>query len=202
MSIVRRILLCFVVMPILGVGGCASFHVLPLPTTAGSASAATLSVEPSHMPVRALASHRFDPTNGLDETETAMLAVANNPHLKLLRDDLGIAHAQAFAAGLLPDPQVTWSQDFVTGAGGSSATSPFALGISWNVGQLLTYSSRTQAADWNRKKVDLDLLWAAWQTVAQARVLFSKVMSGRVTVARLQAESAMLQPLGKRIERA
>ncbi len=52
------------------------------------------------MPLPELAAHRFDPSDGLDIDEVAMLAVANNPDLKLSRDDLGIARAQAYSAGL------------------------------------------------------------------------------------------------------
>ncbi len=180
----------------LGLCGCASYHALPLASQAGTANAGDIKVDPAQMPTQPLASHRFNPGNGLDVTETAMLAVANNPHLRLMRDDAGIAHAQSFAAGLLPDPQVTFAQDFVTGgSGGMGATSPFGLGVSYDVGSLLTYSSRTHAAQWNEKQVDLNLLWAEWQTVAQARVLFARVLSGRATVKRLQTETAALEPL-------
>lgn len=190
-------------LALLALAGCASYHALPLPQRVGSAAAGDVLVDPARMPTRHLASHRFDPTDGLDVTETAMLAVANNPNLKVMRDDAGIAHAQAFAAGLLPDPQVTWSQDFVTGgSGGPGATSPFGLGISYDVGKLLTYSTRTRAAQWTEKQVDLNLLWAEWQTVAQARLLFARVHSERAEVRRLRAESAVLQPLRDHLQAA
>ena len=44
-----------------------------------------------------------------------MLAVANNPDLRVARDDAGVARAQAFAAGLLPDPQISLSADHPAG---------------------------------------------------------------------------------------
>lgn len=185
------------------VSGCVGFHPLPLPTTAGAMHPGDVRVDPANMPVRDLARHHFDPRDGLDETETAMLAVANDPELSVLRSSRGIAHAQAFAAGLLPDPQIAWSQDFVTGgSGGPGATSPFGLGVSWDVGQLLTRSARTQAAQWNSREIDLNLLWAEWQVVAQARVLFTRIVSGRAAVARLQAEGSVLEPLRDRIDTA
>jgi outer membrane protein, heavy metal efflux system len=59
----------------------------------------------------ALATHRFDPSDGLDAIEVQTLAVVNNPELRLDRADLKIARAQAFAAGLIPDPQVALSSD-------------------------------------------------------------------------------------------
>ena len=53
-----------------------------------------------------LAAYRFDGRDGLETMETAMLAVVNNPDLKTARPSASIAHGQAFAARLLPDPQV------------------------------------------------------------------------------------------------
>ncbi|HEU0197389.1 MAG TPA: TolC family protein [Nevskiaceae bacterium] len=155
------------------------------------------------MPTTALARHRFDPANELDETATAMLAVANNPHLKVLRDQLGITRAEAFNAGLLPDPQLAWSQDFVTGgSGGPDATSPFGLGVAYDFGALLTHSTRVAAAHWQEKQADLDLLWAEWQTVAKSRILFTRVLETRQQVARLKAETRVLAPLARRIRHA
>lgn len=197
-------LLAVVLVPVLAVllAACASFHPLPLATHAVAVAADKVRPSAASMPVSTLANHVFDARDGLDEAETALLAVANNPQLKVLRDDLGIAHAQAFAAGLLPDPQVSWSQDFVTGGSGAHPTSPFGLGISWNVGALLTRSTRKAAAHWNEKQFDLKLLWAEWQTVARARVLFEQVVSQRALVARLQTETAALHPLQGSIDKA
>ena len=38
-----------------------------------------------------------------------MIAVVNNPDLKAMRGQLGVAEAQAFAAGLLPNPQFSFA---------------------------------------------------------------------------------------------
>jgi outer membrane protein TolC len=162
-----------------------------------------LTIDPARMPTRDLAAYPFDAHDGLDEMETAMVAVVNSPDLTVLRDDLGIAHAESFAAGLLPDPQLTASQDFVTGnSGGPGATNPYGLGISYDVGKLLTYSSRTHAADWTEKQVDLNLLWAEWQTVAQSRLMFTRVLHDRAVVKRLLTESTTLDALRSSIEEA
>ncbi|MFC5580782.1 TolC family protein [Rhodanobacter terrae] len=146
------------------------------------------------MPTLALPDHRFDPSDGLDVTEVAMLAVLNSPALKLKRDELGIARAQAFAAGLLPDPQLSFGEDFPghTGAGTSIA---YNLGISEDITALLTRSSRRAAARSQADQVNLDLLWAEWQSVAQARLLFDQVLTLRAQQARLTAEQAALAPL-------
>jgi len=102
-------------------------------------------------------------------TTVAMLAVAGNPDLKLARADAGIARAQAFAAGLLPDPQFSLTHDRPGKAGFSNA---FNAGLSLDFGSLITLSARRDAAGSDERKVDLALLWQEWQVVAQARKLF------------------------------
>ena len=67
-------------------GGCAAYRPLPLGGGEGAAGATRLSVPASAMPLPELAVHRFDPADGLDATEVAMLAVANSPELKVQRE--------------------------------------------------------------------------------------------------------------------
>ena len=172
------------------VSACASYAPLPLGRGEGAAGVAQLVAPTAGMPP-SLATHRFDPADGLDATETAMLAVANSPALKLKRDELGIARAQAFAAGLLPDPQLSLGEDFPQHSG-SGLTKAFNLGLSEDIGALLTRSSRMAAARSQAGQVNLELLWAEWQTVAQARLLFDQVLSLRAQQARLASEQAAL----------
>ena len=63
------------------------------------------------MPLPELAVHPFNPDDGLDMTEVAILAVINNPDLKVARDERGLARAQLMAAGILPNPQLTAGLD-------------------------------------------------------------------------------------------
>ncbi|MFI4969297.1 MAG: TolC family protein [Lysobacterales bacterium] len=186
---------------LLVLSGCATYAPAPLGAGRGADNAAQLSVAATSMRLPGLATHRFDPTDGLDATEVAMLAVANNPELKLKRDDLGVARAQAFAAGLLPDPQVNLTGDFPTGSD-PSLTKAFNLGLSEDVGTLLTRSSRTAAAGNEADQVNLDLLWAEWQTVAQARLLFAQVIAVRAQQARLEIEQRALTPIGHDVREA
>ncbi|HEY3584534.1 MAG TPA: TolC family protein, partial [Casimicrobiaceae bacterium] len=153
------------------------------------------------MPVSQLRAHRFDPSDGLDVTEVAMLAVASNPDLRSLRDDERIAHAQAFAAGLLPDPQVSYEHD-KPDPHQTENTPAFNLGLTWNLGDLLTRSARVASAKANTREVHLNLLWNEWQTIAKARTLFDKVYSSRALVARLQAEHDALTPIRQYVQHA
>lgn len=161
-----------VLLIITGITGCAAYQAKPLNMTSTMPHEVPhLVIDARRMPLPELASHRFDPSDGLDMTETAMLAVVNNPDLKLARDDAGIARAQAFAAGLLPDPQLSIGADFPTN-GPSDLTSAYSFGLSYDVGALLLRSSVRKAARSAREKTDLNLLWQEWQVVGQARLLF------------------------------
>lgn len=151
------------------------YHATPLPTQPDAPShVERIKVDAATMRFPALAAYRFDPSDGLDMTEVAMLAVANNPDLRLARDDLGIARAQSFAAGLLPDPQLSLSSDYVS-PGPSDATRAFNYGLSMDLMAIAAMPSAKATARHNVDKLDLGLLWQEQQTIAQARRLFAKV---------------------------
>jgi cobalt-zinc-cadmium efflux system outer membrane protein len=155
-------------------GGCAVYHAKPLPSNDSLLTQDALTrvqIDASKMPLPALAAHRFDPSNGFDIDDVAMLTVVNNPDLRLARDDLGIAQAQAFSAGLLPDPQVGISSDYPGAVGLSRA---FSYGLSMDVMALVTRGANKRSADATVRKTDLGLLWQEWQVVAQARQLYVK----------------------------
>ena len=161
---------------------CASYQPLPLSERAP----AGMTVEAGSLPFPALAAHRFNPDDGLDIIEVAMLAVVNNPDLRVARSDAAVAHAQAFAAGLLPDPQLALSGDLHNNAG-PSASKAYSLGMSYDVASLLTHPALHGAADREAEKVDLTLLWQEWQVVSQAQLLFVKLSDGRRIQAMLTA---------------
>ncbi len=173
--------------------GCAAYRPLALPTDAAlERDVARLSIDAARMPDAALAAHRFDPTDGLDITEVAMLAVANNPELRLARADAGVTRAQAFSAGLLPDPQLALSRETVMGSP-AGATAAFTAGLTVDIAALLARSSTRAAADAQSRKTDLDLLWQEWQTVAKARLLFVKLDALSRALAVLQTQREALR---------
>jgi outer membrane protein, heavy metal efflux system len=154
--------------------GCTWYRPQPLSsanTLTTSAQLVRMEVDASKMPLPALAAHRFDPSDGFDIEEVAMLAVANNPDLRLTRDDLGIAQAQAYSAGLLPDPQLSLASDYPGQAGFARA---FSYGLSIDVMAIVTRSANQRAALATVRKTDLGLVWQEWQVIAQAKQLFVK----------------------------
>jgi outer membrane protein TolC len=182
--------------------GCATYEAQPLAATwSAPAALADLRVDAASLPFPALAAHRFDPSDGLDIVETAMLAVANNPDLKLARDDAAIAHAQAYAAGLLPDPQLALSRD-LSDSGGADTRPAYSYGLSYDINALLLHSSQRDAAQADAHKTDLNLLWQEWQVVSQARLLFVRVTQSRRLMATLVETRGLFEDRLQRTQKA
>jgi outer membrane protein, heavy metal efflux system len=181
--------------------GCATYSPQPLGDGQGIKDVSQLSASTADMPLPALRTHRFDPAQGLDSTDVAILAVANSPDLKVMRDQLGIARAQSFAAGLLPDPQISLNQEYLTHPM-PGFTNAHDYGISEDFSSLLLRSTRVAAAKSQADQVNLDLLWAEWQIIAQARLLFNQVVSLRAQQQRLAVEQAALQPVDGYVRKA
>lgn len=174
------------------ISGCASYQALPLndhPLLPDSLS--QLRVDARQLPFPHLARYTVDPSNGLDITEIAILAVLNNPELQLARADTHIAHAQAFAAGLLPDPQFNLARDFpVRKAAG--VTTAYNYGIAYDINSLISHSAKAAAAAANLRKANLDLLWQEWQVIARARVLFTRAVTQKRLLSWLTQKADLL----------
>jgi len=159
------------------VSGCASYQALPLndhPVLPDSVS--HLSIDARQLPFPHLATHMVNPGNGLDMTDIAILAVLNNPELRLARADANIVHAQVFAAGLLPDPQFNLSRDYPTQSG-PGVSNAYNTGLAYDINSLIAHSVQSAAAGADMRKANLNLLWQEWQVIAQARVLYSRAIT-------------------------
>ena len=130
-----------------------------------------------------------------------MLAVANSPQLRIERDKAGVAHAEAYAAGLLPDPQLSYEHDRPT-SHQPDTTDAYTAGLTFDLGNLVTRSARVHSARAGARQLDLNLLWSEWQTIARARTLFDRVYFLRKSVARLERERAALAPVQTAVTRA
>ena len=181
---------------------CTTYAPKPLPDRVNlPRSAASITLDPARLPFRNLSSHIFNPADGLDMDEVAMLAVANNPQLRQARDALGIARAQSFAAGLLPDPQLSVASDHPTN-GTAANTNAFNFNLSYDVNALLLRSSRKGAAQAETQRVNLDLLWQEWQVVSQARLLFTRLTAQQALMAQLQTARSLLAERYRRSQQA
>ena len=110
--------------------------------------------------------------DGLDITETSMIAVMRNPDLKAQRAQKNIAQAEAFSAGLLPDPQLNASVDHPTG--GPDVLNGFTGGLAFDFRSLLTHSAASDAAQAKARGTDMDVLWQEWQVIQKARTLYTE----------------------------
>ncbi len=141
-----------------GGSGCSIYHPLPLPNRAELTS------------------------NVGDQTPWTMDAVAGralraSPDLLAIRARYHVAEAQAYAAGLLPDPQASLSTDRPTDKVSSSDPRypeyrAYGLSLSLDLQSFLLHGSTAKAASYARDQARLDLLWQEWQTVAQSRSLY------------------------------
>lgn len=169
-----------------GLAGCALYHARALPTTTdtrATPSVPPVKVESLHLP--GLVPHPFDARQGLDMTDVAILAVLNDPALKVLRAREHASATQAFAAGLLPGPQLSYSRDKPTGNTAGLVTGR-SIGLAYDLNALVASHFEKSAARATAKQADLDVLWAEWQTAQQARQLFIQVLHDQRKLALLK----------------
>lgn len=151
---------------------CATYK--PHPLTKGpnlEKEVPRLSITAQQLPLPVLRAHPFNPDDGLDMIEAAILAVINNPDLKAQRSKARVAQAQLFNARLLPDPQLSLSADHPT-SGPPPLTNAYGVGLNYDLIGLVTRGADIDAARAAAGQVDLDILWQEWQVVQQARTLY------------------------------
>jgi outer membrane protein TolC len=176
--------------------GCASYSPLVLneqPNLRPNLKA--LVVAPVELPLRELGSRQLNLRRPLDIDDVATIAVLHNPDLKAARAKVGVARAQAFAAGLLPDPQFSFDYGFLVA--GPGTTNSIMTGLAQDILPLLTLSTRKAAAEANERSVELDLLWKEWLTVSQARMFFIKAIALEQQLRILQRSRELFEQLYK-----
>ena len=138
---------------------------------------------------------KVDPFDGLDENEVAALAVLRSPELRVARAVAKVAHAQAFSAGLLAEPQLGFSRDF-TLASTPDVTSAFAISIAQDLGALVTAAAKRRVRTALEHRADLELLWQELQVMARARQLFTQSLALQQSVALLREQQAIATQRG------
>ena len=153
-------------------GGCAFYH--PQPMTAPAIdraltipSNALLGREALELKHPILHPLELDPRQPLSPEAAQILAVLINPVLRADRDRAGVSEAQLIGAGILPNPQLTLSRDFVTS--GPGITNPFGIGIAWDFTSLITRGAKRTAAREALESVRIDIAWSEWQAAEAAK---------------------------------
>ncbi len=128
----------------------------------------------------------FDYRNGLSADEAAILAVLVNPKLRAIRDQRGVVAAQLLQAGILPNPQLSYSLNVPTGGSTQGTVNAYGLGLSWDIASLITRGAKIAAIQANAASVDLDVAWQEWQVAqgAKQHMYRSIFLQKQLTVAR------------------
>jgi outer membrane protein, heavy metal efflux system len=186
-----------------GLAGCAHYQPRPLQTQSDLLDRVPhLVIQAQKMPLPELATHPFNPDDGLDMTEVAILAVVNNGDLKATRDERGLARAQLLAAGILPNPQFTGGLDFPLNSDPGGVMTAFNLGLNYDLKALITRNAVIDAARAHGLQVDLSVLWQEWQVVQQVRLLFLKNIMGEKKRPVLQSYQAFFADQYRRSQKA
>ena len=156
----------------LPIGGCALYQVQPLTTSSVETALRVPSAELlqqqahrlNHPILRAI---ELDARKPLSPESAAVMAVLINPALRADRDRAGVSAAQLIVAGLLPNPQLTFSRDFVTS--GPGITNPYGIGIAWDFTSLITRGAKVRAAEASLDSIRIDIAWREWQTAEAAK---------------------------------
>lgn len=153
-------------------GGCATYRPLSLNDEAVAAKLVppgieAVTVAARHIEHPLLQPLAIDLRDGLAPDEAAVLAVLIHPRLRALRDQRGVARAQLLQAGILPNPQLSYSFDTPVGGSTAGTVNAIGFGLGWDLQDLLTRHPHIDAAQAGLQAVNLDIAWQEWQ-VAQA----------------------------------
>lgn len=155
---------------------CATYRPEPLPTAPDLAQSLPLSTN-------------APPDRPFDMPSIAAFAVLRSPDLVASRRKANVADAQAFAAGLLPDPQLNASGDHPTAPG---FVNGYAIGLSEDLQALLTFSARADSARAAADQAKLNALWDEWQTIEKACTLYVQRFTAEHKARRLSETAATL----------
>ncbi|MGI8432277.1 MAG: TolC family protein [Chthoniobacterales bacterium] len=126
---------------------------------------------------RALSSLPFDLRKGIGPDEAALIATYQNLALRVERARRGLAQAQIVQAGVLPNPQVTYERNYVTGGNTFGTQTAYNFAAGWEVTSLLPLIPREHAARANLRSVDLDIAWQEWRIAQEARTAVYRVVA-------------------------
>ncbi|WP_420606386.1 TolC family protein [Novosphingopyxis sp.] len=157
-------------LPALLLASCATYAPVPLggaDDLLAPPSLALLSADAKIIDRPFLTPTTIDFAAPLDGNAVAVLAVLNNPDLKAMRARAGVKSAQAFAAGLLPDPSISAGFDHILS--GPDPVDNLAAAFGFDLNALRTRHVLVRQARAEERQVRLDLAWAEWQKANDAR---------------------------------
>lgn len=156
-------------------------------------SIAQLTVQAKAIKHPLLQSIKFVLEDGLSPDEAAVLAVLRNPKLRAIRDKHGVSNAQLLQAGLLPNPQISYSFSVPTGGTDLGTNNAFGVGLHWQVTSLIWRANKISAAEKQQQSVDLQIAWQEWQIAQAAKLAVYQLII-------YNQQQALLSALADRLE--
>lgn len=155
--------------------GCASYRPAPLPTDPtpfpGQDDLKTAAARLRSTRLRPV---EIDLAAPLPPDALALIAVITSPALKAARAKAGVVEAQAFQAGLLPDPTISIGIDHPYA--GPDTLTAFSQALGFDLSALTSRRVVRQTANAAAEQARLDLAWQEWQTAGQARLLAARIV--------------------------
>src|SRR5205809_7951894 len=142
----------------------------------GGAIETILRVPASRFQNRSREQLSIDLRRGIGPDDAATIALYSNPALRAIRDRRGLAAAQLVQAGILPNPVVSYSRDYVTGGNTAGTTTGYSFSAGWEFSPLVPFLPKQTAARKNLASVDLDIAWQEWQIAENARTGIYRVL--------------------------
>lgn len=158
-------------------GGCTFYH--PQPLTSPDVDAILESPDRMELSRKAAQLHhpllppvKLDFSAPLTGPEIQAIAVIANPGLRALRTQQGVADAQVFASGLLPDPQISAGFDKLLSPLDQGYSNAYAGSVSLDLlAALAVRPTERQVAKAAAEQTRDDIAWQEWTTAGQARLL-------------------------------
>lgn len=150
--------------------GCAVYHPLPLEKNPHASRISRLVIMSKRINHPILKPVKIDLRDGISPDEAALLAVAGNPELRALRDQMGIVKAQLIQAGLIPNPSFSYDIEKPTGGRKEEAVKGFEFGVNFDLSSLVSKGARIEEAKSKLKSVEISIAWREWQVAEAAKL--------------------------------
>ena len=177
-------------------GGCASYHPLPLPRRPNlKASLADLDLRLPQEDGRTL-----DAKRPLTLDQIGLIAILNNPGLKSEPGEIGVARGRLLQATLLPNPTASLGYGALIAGPGTASSLVASLGE--DIAALIVHDARVKSAQAAFYQVDADLLWREWQVAQKARQLAVDIYSADRAIALTRREFRLIASVIAEVRKA
>lgn len=143
-------------------------------------------------------SHALDLSMPLSPNNLATIAVYTNPDLIALRSRENVALAQVFAAGLYPDPNLSFGFD--APLNGVGLVPALASGLGFDFAAIARRPAVIRAEQANLDSIRMDIAWAEWLVgeqvkLAATRSAYARDIYSKTRIYRALTDNELVQTL-------